>query len=144
MQARDAKSAEAAMESGPGIRRIGQIAVTVRDTDRAAQFYRDVLQLPHLFDAPPSMSFFDCGGVRLMLAVPEGGEHDHASSILYLDVADIRRSHDVLAGRGVLFEREPHKVADLGERELWLAFFRDSEANMLALMSEVRKGEAEV
>jgi methylmalonyl-CoA/ethylmalonyl-CoA epimerase len=126
-------------EQGPDVRRVGQIAITVRDTARAAAFYRDVLQLRHLFDAPPAMSFFDCGGVRLMLAVPESGEHDHPSSILYLDVADIQRSRDALAARDVAFEQEPHMVADLGDRELWLAFFRDSEANMLALMSEVQK-----
>ena len=127
------------MGQGPDVRRIGQIAVTVRDTARASAFYRDVLELQHLFDAAPAMSFFECGGVRLMLAVPETGEHDHPSSILYLEVADIQRSHAVLADRGVAFEGAPHLVADLGDRELWLAFFHDSEANMLALMSEVPK-----
>jgi methylmalonyl-CoA/ethylmalonyl-CoA epimerase len=126
------------MAAAPGIRRIGQVAVTVRDPERATAFYRDVLGLRHLFDAPP-MSFFECGGVRLMLAVPEAGEHDHASSIIYLDVSDIDAAHATLVARGVRFERAPERVADLGDRVLWLAFFRDSEANMLALMSEVPK-----
>lgn len=121
-----------------GIRRIGQIAVTVRDVDRARAFYRDVLGLRHLFDAP-GMAFLDCAGVRLMLAVPESGEFDHPTSILYLDVADIDASAAALEARGVKFERPAERVADLGDRVLWLASFRDSENNVLALMSEVPK-----
>jgi methylmalonyl-CoA/ethylmalonyl-CoA epimerase len=126
--------------AGVGIRRIGQIAVTVRDVERATEFYRDVLGLRHLFDAPPGLSFFDCGGVRLMLGVPERGEFDHPTSILYLDVPAIEASHAVLLERGVHFESDPAQIADLGDRTLWLAPFRDSEGNMLALMSEVQNG----
>lgn len=121
------------------VERIGQIAVTVGDVDRARAFYRDVLGLRHLFDAPPRMSFFDCGGVRLLLGERESSGAEHGTSILYLYVADIRGAHGVLTQQGVTFEQAPHRVADLGDRELWLAFFRDSEANMMALMSEVPK-----
>jgi methylmalonyl-CoA/ethylmalonyl-CoA epimerase len=127
------------------VRRIGQVAITVRDVGRARAFYRDVLELEHLFDAPPKMSFFDCGGVRLLLGEPEGeeepagGEERHGASILYLDVPDIGAAHETLSGRDVRFDVAPHKVADLGDRELWLAFFRDSEDNVLALMSEIAK-----
>jgi methylmalonyl-CoA/ethylmalonyl-CoA epimerase len=128
--------------SGVTVRRIGQIAITVRDLERARAFYRDVLELRHLFDAPPRMSFFECGGVRLLLGEPEPGVEPGGASILYLDVADISATHEVLAGRGVALEAAPHKVADLGDRELWLAFFRDSEGNMLALMSEPLKSDA--
>ena len=120
------------------IHRIGQIAVTVRDVDRAREFSRDVVGLRHLFDAPPRMSFFECGGVRLLLGEAEGGA-THGTSILYLDTLDIHAAHEALAGRGAAFEQAPHRVADLGDRELWLAFFRDSEDNVMALMSEVRK-----
>jgi methylmalonyl-CoA/ethylmalonyl-CoA epimerase len=125
--------------NGVGIRRLGQLAVTVQDVERARDFYRDVLGLAHLFDAPPGLSFFDLGGVRLMLSRPESGEHDHPSSIMYLDVPDIAASHGALRDRGVVFEQDPHFVADLGDRELWLAFFRDSESNFVALMSELAK-----
>jgi methylmalonyl-CoA/ethylmalonyl-CoA epimerase len=134
------------------VRRIGQVAITVSDVQRASAFYRDVLELTHLFDAPPKMSFFDCGGVRLLLgeaeggeakaAAADGGESRHGGSILYLDVADINAAHETLTGRGVRFEAAPHKVADLGDRELWLAFFRDSEDNVMALMSEIAKSPA--
>jgi methylmalonyl-CoA/ethylmalonyl-CoA epimerase len=115
---------------------IAQIAVNARDLARATAFYRDVLGVPHLFDAPPAMSFFRCGDVRLMLGVAEKGEFDHASSILYFKVADIEAAHRDLSARGVKFRAAPRFVAPLGERELWLSFFEDSEGNVLALSAE--------
>jgi len=121
-----------------GVRRIGQIHVNVKDLARAVVFYRDVLGLRFLFEVP-NMAFFECGGVRLMLGVAERPEFDHPSSILYYDVAEIGASSEVLKSRGVTFESEPHKVADLGDRDLWLGFFRDPESNVVALMSEVAK-----
>jgi methylmalonyl-CoA/ethylmalonyl-CoA epimerase len=140
------------MAGNPGIRRIGQIAVTVGDVERARAFYGDVLGLTHLFDAPPKMSFFDCGGIRLLLGESEAPQTDGAAPaesaeratratasgpILYFDVVDIRAAHEMLAARGVTFEAAPHKVADLGDRELWLAFLSDGEGNTIALMSEI-------
>ena len=116
---------------------IGQLSIAVGDVERARDFYRDVLSLVHLFDAPPGMSFFDCGGVRLLLARPEGPGKGDGTSILYFRVADIRAAHERLAGNGVAFERAPERVHRTPEHELWLAFFRDSEGNLLALMSEV-------
>src|SRR5687768_1387699 len=133
MMTADAKTSGAAV----GVQRLGQVAVNAADVQRARAFYSDVLELRHLFDAS-GMSFFDCGGVRLMLSLPETPEFAH-TSVLYLEVADISESHRVLVERGVAFEGKPHRIADLGDRELWMAFFRDSEGNMLALMSEVRK-----
>ena len=56
--------------------RIKQIAVPVDSVDKAKTFYRDALGMKHLFDAPPALSFFDCGGVRLMLAGPEAQGKD--------------------------------------------------------------------
>jgi methylmalonyl-CoA/ethylmalonyl-CoA epimerase len=118
---------------------IAQIALTVRDLDRADAFYRDVLGLRHLFRAPPGMSFFDCGGIRLMLALPETGEEGKIGSLIYYRVEDIAAARDAIAARGGEFEQEPHKIADLGDRELWLAFLRDPEGNLVGLMSEVVK-----
>ena len=103
-------------------------------------FYRDVLGMKFLFEVPgQSMAFFDCGGIRLLLGRPEGPEEDHPGSILYFTVDDIRAAHGVLEERDVAFIRAPEKVADLGNAELWLAFFRDPWDNTLALMSEVPK-----
>ncbi|HUO84627.1 MAG TPA: VOC family protein [Thermoanaerobaculia bacterium] len=119
---------------------IRQIAVTARDVERAVAFYRDVLELPLLFQAPPGLAFFDCGGVRLMLSVPEAGELDHPSSILYFRVADIEQAHQILIGREVRFEEAPRLLARMPDHDLWLASFRDSEGNILALMSEKPRG----
>ena len=132
-------SSSATATGSPVLRRIGQIAIVAQDVARATRFYRDTLALPLLFEAPPRLAFFDCGGVRLMVSPPEGPETAKASSILYYDVADIRATYDTLVARGVQFEREPHVVAPLGANDLWMAFFRDSEGNLAAIMSEVQR-----
>ncbi len=119
---------------------IKQISINARDLARATAFYRDALGVRHLFDAPPQMSFFDCGGVRLLVGVAEKPEFDHPGSILYFDVPDIHAAHRDLEGRGVKFRDKPHRVAKLADREIWLAFFEDSEGNLLALISEPASG----
>lgn len=116
--------------------RIGQIAINAHDADRATAFYRDVLGLQHLFRAG-QLSFFDCGGVRLMLDRPEKAEFDHPSSILYFQVRDIQAAHQRLKNAGARFEDEPHVIARTPKYDLWMTFFRDTENNLLALMSEV-------
>jgi methylmalonyl-CoA/ethylmalonyl-CoA epimerase len=117
-----------------GLSTIGQVAVTVSDVDRATAFYRDKLGLKLLFQVP-NMAFFDCGGVRLMVS---GGDRsgETYSSIIYFKVADIEEAHRELAARGVAFEREPHMVARLADHELWMAFLRDPDRNLLAVMCE--------
>ena len=120
---------------------ISQISVNVHDLERAAAFYRDTLGIKHLFTIP-KMSFFDCGGLRLMLAIPEKPEFDHPSSILYFKVDNIQRSYEIMTARGVRFEGPPVLVAPMATYDLWMAFFRDSENNLLSLMSEVPKQKA--
>jgi methylmalonyl-CoA/ethylmalonyl-CoA epimerase len=118
---------------------IGQIAIRVMDLDRAVATYRDTLGLRFLFRAPPALAFFECGGVRLMLSPPEAGEFDHAASILYFSVADMQQAYTGLRAKGISFRSEPHVVADLGDRVLWLSDFEDGEGNVFALMAEVSK-----
>lgn len=120
-----------------GLGTIGQISMRATDLPRAVAFYRDVLGVRHLFDAGPELSFFDCGGVRLMLSKPEK-EFDHPGSVLYFRVDDIHAAHRILSGRGVEFIDAPHLIARLPDHELWMTFLHDSEGNTLALMSEVR------
>ncbi len=115
--------------------RIGQIAINAHDVDRATAFYRDVLGLRHLFRAG-QLSFFDCGGVRLMLDKPENPEFDHPSSIVYFQVADIEAAFQSLRAVGAKFDDEPHVIARMPDHDLWMTFFRDTEGNVLALMSE--------
>ena len=118
--------------------RIGQIAVNVADLDRAVAFYRDVLGMPFQFQVP-RMAFFDCSGVRLMLALPETSEFDHPASILYYTVEDIQEAYETLRERSVTFDRTPELVHTAGSVELWMTSFRDTENNLLALMSEIRR-----
>jgi methylmalonyl-CoA/ethylmalonyl-CoA epimerase len=109
--------------------------MNARDLSRATAFYRDVLGVPFLFEVP-RMAFFDLDGVRLMLASPEGSNTEQAGSILYFRVDDLTAAHADLSARGVRFDTEPAFVADMGDHELWMAFFKDSEGNQLALMCE--------
>jgi predicted enzyme related to lactoylglutathione lyase len=119
--------------------RIAQISVNVHDLERATAFYKDMLGIKHLFSVPPKMAFFDCEGVRLMLAIPERADLDHPSSILYFKVDDIDAAYEGLTKRGVRFEGKPILVAPMETYDLWLAEFRDSENNVLALMCEKAK-----
>jgi predicted enzyme related to lactoylglutathione lyase len=115
---------------------IGQISVNVRNLKRAVEFYQQQLGMKHLFTVPDRMAFFDCGGIRLMLAVAERADLDHPSSILYFKVPDIEEACEVLSERGVHFETKPALVAPMATYDLWLAEFHDTEENVLALMSE--------
>ena len=119
------------------LRRVGQIAVNVRDLERAVGFYRDALGMQHLFSIPTA-AFFQCGDVRLMLGLPETPELDHPASIIYYQVDDIQETSRALAATGVSFEDEPHLIARMPDHDLWMCFLRDTEGNLLALMSEVR------
>lgn len=125
--------------TGIGISRVGQIAINAHDVERAAAFYQDALGLKLLFKAAPGLAFFDCGGVRLMLSRPEKPEFDHPSSILYFAVPDIQAAHARMKQNGVQFQDEPHLLAKMPDHDLWMVFFRDSEGNLLGLMSEVAK-----
>jgi methylmalonyl-CoA/ethylmalonyl-CoA epimerase len=124
-----------------GLSEIGQIAIIVHDLAAATAFYRDQLGMRLLFEAP-NMSFFQCGSVRLMLGVPESPEFDHPSSIIYYRVADIDDAFRTLKGRGVSFLGEPHRVHRTAQSELWMAFFKDLDQNVLCLMQERPAGPA--
>ena len=119
------------------IESIGQVAIRARDLPAAVAFYRDALGLQYLFEAGP-LAFFMCGDVRLMLSPPETDEVDHPSSTLYFRVADLQAAYRELADRGVQFVDEPHLIAKLPDHELWMAFFRDPDGNLMGLMAEVR------
>lgn len=131
------------MEASPttfGLSTIGQIAVTVTDISRSVKYYREVLGLPMLFEAP-GMAFFRAGDVRLMLAIPESAGDARYSSIVYFRVDDIQVACQELADRGVSFTHEPRLVHRGRETDLWLAFFKDPDGNALALMNEIpRRG----
>lgn len=115
---------------------IGQIAIPVTNLERAVAFYRDSLGLKFLFQVP-NLAFFDCGGVRLMLDIPEDSG-ERRSSVIYFKVSQIEEVYQTVSARGVVFEGKPHLIARMPDHELWMAFFRDPDRNLHALMSEVR------
>jgi len=115
---------------------IGQVSMRARDLDRAIIFYRDILGLQFLFKPSPKLAFFDCAGLRVMLSVPESPAFDHPGSILYFNVSNIQEAYGGLRAKGANFRAEPHCIAKLQDRDVWMTFFDDSEGNLLALMSE--------
>ena len=126
-------------DSSLSLSQIGQVAMNAHDIERAVTFYRDKLGMKHLFSVPPNLAFFDCDGIRLMLSLPAKPEFDHPGSIIYFKVQDIQAACATLSERGVKIEEQPIFVADMGTYDLWLASFRDSENNLLALMCHVAK-----
>ncbi|MEX1033587.1 MAG: VOC family protein [Cellvibrionaceae bacterium] len=120
-----------------GIQSIGQIAIAVSDIQKATEFYRDILGLPLLLEAPPGLAFFDCGGVRLMVTTRQGSEEDHNTSVVYYKVADIEVTTEALKQRGVSFVREPQMTAKMEDHELWIGFLRDPDETLIGIMAEV-------
>jgi predicted enzyme related to lactoylglutathione lyase len=118
--------------------KIRQIAVVCQDVARATEFYRDTLGLQFLFSAGPTLSFVQCGDVRLMLSTNEGSGDKRFSSMLYYFVKDIEGTQRDLKAKGVEFIEEPHMIARMPDHELWLSAFKDSEGNMIGLMEEKR------
>ena len=114
--------------------RLAQVAVTVRDLERAKAFYGEILGLPHLFDAPPGLAFYQCGDTRLMLSQPEGPE-TAGNSILYYGVEDVDSAYSAMLARGVAFEEAPRRIAEVDGKPIHLAICRDSEGNLLGLIS---------
>lgn len=114
---------------------VGQLLIPVTDLERGMAFYRDSLGLRFLFSAPPQMSFFQAGSVRLLVGVPESSQAQRGSMI-YFKVADIDAVFDTLQSRGVAMGARPHMVHRTPTMELWLCEFRDPDGNQLALMSE--------
>lgn len=119
------------------IKNVGQIGIPVKDIKRALNFYKDKLGLSLLFNTD-SMAFFECDGLRLMLTLPEKEEFAHSSSVIYFQVNNIKDTYERLVGKEVTFIDEPHVVTKMGQTEMWMVFFKDTEDNTHAFMSEVQ------
>lgn len=118
-----------------GLSTLRQISYVVNDVQRMSEYFENTLRIKKLFDAP-GMSFFDLGGVRLMMTLPADNNAHLGNSVLYFAATDIDASVAALKLAGVVFEREPFMVARMPDHEFWLAFFRDPENNLLALSCE--------
>ncbi|MEB2280512.1 VOC family protein [Lysinibacillus xylanilyticus] len=119
------------------IQSVGQIGIPVKELDRAIHFYKEKLGLSLLFNTD-SMAFFDCNGLRLLLTLPEKDEFIFSSSIIYFQVENLTMTYEDLVNKNVTFINEPHVVAKMEQTETWMVFFKDTEDNTHAFMSEVQ------
>ncbi|MBC5638459.1 VOC family protein [Ornithinibacillus sp. BX22] len=119
------------------IKFVGQIGIPVKDINRALDFYKNKLGLSLLFNTD-SMAFFECNGLRLMLTLPEKEEFAHSSSVIYFQVNNIKDTYERLVDKEVTFIDKPHVVTKMEQTETWMVFFKDTEDNTHALMSEVQ------
>ena len=118
---------------------VAQVAVPVEDLGRAHAFYRDVLGLTSLFEVP-GMAFLMAGDVRLLLGhEPDAGKRRHCS-VLYFRVPSAADAESRLRAQGVEIVGPAHLVARMPDHELWIGFFRDSEGNTMAVLSEQAPG----
>ena len=117
---------------------IGQIAITVGDVAKALPFYRDTLGLTYLFSPAPTLAFLAAGSVRIMLSTPQGAGVAGSNSILYFKVADIDAVYAAVVSRGATAEHKPELTARMPDHELWIAFVRDPDGNLVGLMEEKR------
>lgn len=116
--------------------KVGQIAVRVKDVNRAATFYSDKLGMKLLLKQS-NLAVLDCGGLSIFLTLPENAAEGVHNSIIYFDVDDIQKTAQILTERGVSIVEKPNKVGKLGAVDVWIAIFRDSEENLMGLRSLV-------
>jgi methylmalonyl-CoA/ethylmalonyl-CoA epimerase len=126
------------MTASSSLTGILQVAITVKEIDRATAFYRDALGLRVLMTAP-NMAFFNCGGVRLYLSSGQSTEHSGSQSFLYFKTADINAFLADARAKNVSIHQEPNVIARMPDHDLWLMWIKDSEGNLLGIMEERRR-----
>ena len=116
---------------------IGQISISVTDIDKAVNFYRDILGIPFLFQIsdPQPMAFFNCNGIRLYINQPENPQHS-GTSVIYFKVDSTHQTVAKLKTHNIKIESEPHIIHQTDNYTLWMAFFKDPDDNLMAVMSE--------
>jgi methylmalonyl-CoA/ethylmalonyl-CoA epimerase len=130
-------------DTGPVVEVI-QIAQHAGDLSRARAFYTKLLGTePAGFFDPPGLLFFRVGPIRLLL------EEGAPSALFYLQVDDVAATVAALRADGVEIVAEPHVIFTHSDDRLGpsgseerMAFFRDSEGNLVGLVSHHPAGEA--
>jgi DNA-binding CsgD family transcriptional regulator/predicted enzyme related to lactoylglutathione lyase len=123
--------------SAPALGPIGQISRQVSDLAVAIEFYGTKMALPHLFTFG-DMAFFDCGGIRLYITSHTAEKGSDGDSVIYFRTPDIHASCTQLTEHGVVFTGAPHMIhRHANGMEEWMAFFKDPDGQLLALMSQV-------
>src|SRR4051812_7460074 len=124
--------------SDPHLSDLLQIGLTVSNVETALPFYRDVLGIKFLFSPGPNLAFLAAGSVRLMLSTPQGAGAAGCNSILYFKVTEIEATHTAIVQRGATDVRAPQLTAKMPDHELWAAFVKDPDGNLIGLMEEKR------
>jgi methylmalonyl-CoA/ethylmalonyl-CoA epimerase len=121
------------------LNQLGQFMLPVDDVDAAEAFYADTLGLRRLYRFGDRL-FFDCAGVHLLVEKSSTQPFAPSGSILYCRVADISLAYREFQSRGASFIDQPHLITPMEDHDLWMAFFKDTAGNTLALMQEAPKG----
>jgi methylmalonyl-CoA/ethylmalonyl-CoA epimerase len=121
-----------------------QVAQHATDLERATAFYAELLQTqPAAVFDPPGLVFFRLGPVRLLL------DRGAPPALIYLQVPDVRAAAERCRAAGVQIVTEPHVIfrhrddvlGPAGTDE-WMTFVRDSEDNVVALVSQEASGSS--
>jgi methylmalonyl-CoA/ethylmalonyl-CoA epimerase len=114
-----------------------QVAQHADDLQRAAAFYELLLgEKPIATFDPPGLVFFRFGRTRLLI------DRVAPSALIYIGVDDVRTRIEELAAQGVTVDTPPHQIFSHEDDSLgpaghdeWHAFVRDSEGNLVGLVS---------
>jgi predicted enzyme related to lactoylglutathione lyase len=117
---------------------LGQLAITVKDVQLALPFYTQVLGLEFLFAPTEQLAFVQCGATRLMLSTPQGAGEVGKNSIPYFQTTAIEEFYASALEQGALGERAPQLAAQMPDHQLWIAFLKDPDGNLIGLMEEKR------
>jgi predicted enzyme related to lactoylglutathione lyase len=126
------------MNPAPQLSELGQIALTVSNVAAAKKFYHQVLGLKFLFDAGPNLTFLAAGDIRLMLTSEGGANAVGKGSALYFRTPSAQETYTAVLERGAKSEHAPKLIAKMPDHELWMAFVRDPDGNLVGLMEERR------
>ena len=124
------------MDTNALVEAIGQIALNVKNTPESKEFYVGVLGLRFLFDAGPSLAFLDAHGIRIMLAAEGSETAGKPNATLYFRVRDLDQAYRTATAKGAVGADAPHLIAKMDDHDLWMAFLRDPDGNLVGLMEE--------
>ncbi len=119
---------------GQTITGLGQLGITVKDVQLALPFYTEVLGLEFLFTPAEQLAFVQCGATRLMLSTPQGAGEVGKNSIPYFQTTQIEQFYATALQRGAVGERAPALAAQMPDHQLWIAFLKDPDGNLIGLM----------